>query len=76
MGLHQLRDVTVISISEFQACWSEVLKAELIGRPVGAKDWVRGLEQRLGHDFSPRKRGPKPKTVRTEAPETVASFHN
>jgi len=43
------------------ARWSEVLKAELIGRPVGDRAWVRGLEQRLDRDFSPRKRGRKPK---------------
>ena len=44
-----------------EARWGEVLKAEGIGRPVGAQDWVRELERRLGQDFSPRKRGRKPK---------------
>ena len=44
-----------------EARWSDVLQAELIGRPVGAKPWVRQWEAALGRDFSPRKRGPKPK---------------
>jgi len=49
-----------------EARWGEVLKAELIGRPVGAEEWVRGLEERLGRDFLPKKRGPKPKGGREE----------
>jgi hypothetical protein len=50
----------------FDTRWREVLKAELIGRPVGAPDWVRGLEQRFGREFSPRKRGPKPRAARSD----------
>ena len=43
-----------------QARWSDVLRAELIGRPVGAKAWVEQLEARTGRSFSPLKRGRKP----------------
>jgi putative transposase len=43
--------------------WADILKAELIGRPVGAEAWVRGLETQLGRDLSPRKRGPKPRSA-------------
>jgi len=58
----------------FDTRWREVLKAELIGRPVGAPDWVRGLEQRFGREFSPRKRGPKPRAPRPD--ESASLFGN
>ena len=35
------------------ARWTEVLKAELIGRPVGARRWVENLEKTLGRTLSP-----------------------
>lgn len=41
--------------------WTNILRAELIGRPVGAKAWIEQLELQCGRDLSPRKRGPKPK---------------
>ena len=41
--------------------WSNLLKAELIGRPVGAKQWILDLEAKFARSFSPRKRGPKTK---------------
>jgi putative transposase len=47
-----------------EARWGEVLKAELIGRPVGAEAWVRGLEEQFGRGFSPKKRGRKRKAPR------------
>ena len=50
-----------------EAQWSQVLKAELIGRPVGAKAWVEQLERQHGKVFSPQRRGPKPKRVKDEA---------
>ena len=37
------------------------VRAELIGRPVGAKAWIEGLEVRYGRQLLPQKRGPKPK---------------
>ncbi|MBW8880739.1 MAG: transposase [Asticcacaulis sp.] len=42
--------------------WTSVLKAEVIGRPVGAKAWIAELESRHGKTLTPQKRGPKPKT--------------
>ena len=68
-GLSRVGDFKVLvgnGPSVDEARWGEVLKAELIGRPVGAEEWVRGLEQRLGQDFLPKKRGPKPKGGREE----------
>jgi hypothetical protein len=44
--------------------WAELLEAELMGRPVGAKAWVEGLEEPFNSTFSPQKRGPKPRTGR------------
>ena len=44
-----------------EATWSEVLEAELIGRPVGTKAWVESLEKQLGRSLSPQKRGRKPR---------------
>jgi putative transposase len=41
--------------------WSDVLKAELIGRPVGAREWIEQLEVAHGKAFLRQKRGPKPK---------------
>ena len=41
--------------------WADLLKAELIGRPVGAKAWVQALEARLGRPLSPQRRGRKPR---------------
>ena len=41
-----------------EAQWSDVLKAEQIGRPVGAKAWIQQLEQQHQKSFSPRRRGP------------------
>jgi putative transposase len=41
--------------------WTQLLKAELIGRPVGAKAWIQQLEAAHGKTFLPQKRGPKPR---------------
>ena len=43
--------------------WSDVLRAETIGRPVGAKEWIAELEHVHGKALSPQKRGPKPATA-------------
>jgi putative transposase len=61
---------------DVDARWSAVLKAEVIGRPVGAPDWVRQWEQRLGQNFSPRKRGPKPRAVSSVEPQSAPLFDN
>ena len=46
---------------EGDALWAEVLKAEGVGRPVGAKAWIEQLEAKSGKTLSPLKRGPKPR---------------
>jgi putative transposase len=49
---------------EGKARWVRLLSAEAVGRPVGAEDWIKGLEARLGVPLTPQKRGPKPKRDR------------
>jgi putative transposase len=44
-----------------EAQWSDLLRAEQVGRPVGAKAWIEDLEKQYGRTFSPPKRGPKPR---------------
>ncbi len=47
--------------------WTRILRAELIGRPVGAKAWIEHLEVKSGRQLSPQKRGPKPKGTKARA---------
>ncbi|WP_397405198.1 transposase [Phenylobacterium sp.] len=42
------------------AAYGPLRKAELIGRPVGAADWITAMEARTGLTLAPGKRGPKP----------------
>ena len=58
------------------AHWNEVLKAELIGRPVGAKAWIRQLEGQFGRAFSPQRRGPKPRAAQGEMSNDPPLFDN
>lgn len=59
---------------EADAAWANLLKAEGIGRPVGAKEWIEALERLHGKTLSPQKRGPKPKTVEAKASENRELF--
>lgn len=43
------------------ALWANLLKAERVGRPIGARTWIERLEAASGKTLSPQKRGPKPK---------------
>ena len=54
--------------------WSSLLKAEGVGRPVGAKAWVAELEKRHGKTFAPQKRGPKPRDLSIATPKTLSLF--
>ena len=51
----------IVADRDDAARWSDLLKAEQIGRPVGAKAWIDSLEKQHGRAFSPAKRGPKPR---------------
>lgn len=54
--------------------WTSVLRAEIIGRPVGAKDWLEQLEAQYSRALSPQKRGPKPKSDKTSSQATPDLF--
>ena len=43
--------------------YAPLRKAESIGRPVGAKDWLAAMEARTGRTLAPQKRGPKPLVI-------------
>lgn len=44
-----------------EARWSDLLKSEQVGWPVGAKAWIKDLEKQYGRTLSPAQRGPKPR---------------
>ena len=52
--------------------WTSIRRAELIGRPVGAKAWIEQLERQSARALSPQNRGPKPK--RDKADATASPF--
>jgi hypothetical protein len=62
-ALSRIDDVAVFVASEADGedRRSDVLKAEQIGRPVGAKASIETLEKQLGRTFSPAKRDSKPR---------------
>lgn len=47
--------------SEDETRWRRLRDREATGRPVGAEDWIKALETRLGLNLTPQKRGPKTK---------------
>jgi putative transposase len=57
-----------------EALWADVLKAERVGRPVGAKDWIQRLEAMSGRTLSPQKRGPKPRRASKQDDDNVRLF--
>jgi len=59
-----------------QARWTDVLRAELIGRPVGAKAWVEQWEALMKRSFSPLKRGRKPAAGTAPIVEALELFGN
>ena len=62
-ALERIPDFAAFAAGEAadEAQWADLLKAERIGRPVGAKAWIETLEARLGRPLSPQRRGPKPR---------------
>ncbi|MEK7661444.1 MAG: transposase [Pseudomonadota bacterium] len=45
------------------ALWGEIRANEIIGRPVGTKEWLARLEKQFEGRVVPKKRGPKAKQV-------------
>jgi putative transposase len=75
-GLERTGDFAALleEAPEDRARWADVLKAEPVGRPVGAKAWIEQLEALSGKVLSPRKRGPKPKNKPEEKGESQSLF--
>ena len=46
---------------EDEAAVMAIRRSRSTGRPVGAEDWIKGLEAGLGRVLAPARRGPKPK---------------
>jgi putative transposase len=44
-----------------EGLWRSLLAAETVGRPLGAANWVKALEAKLGVRLTPKKRGPPPR---------------
>ncbi len=59
---------------EAEPLWADVLKAELIGRPVGSKTWIAEMERSQGKTFAPQKRGPKPREDAEKTENTPDPF--
>ena len=49
--------------AEDEAAIAALLASRTIGRPVGAADWIKALEDETGRSLAPGKRGPKPKVA-------------
>jgi len=57
------RGVDLIGIEPESTALARLRAAESTGRPVGADDFLKALERRLGRSLRPRKPGPKPRSV-------------
>jgi putative transposase len=55
------------------AAFAPLRLSETTGRPLGAADWVVGLERDSGRVLAPRKRGPKPRDSAIEAADGLFS---
>jgi putative transposase len=42
--------------------YSQLRKAEGLGRPIGSPEWLEEMEARSGKVLRPQKRGPKPQS--------------
>ena len=62
-ALTRVGDFAAFLDQEFDdaATFAPLRRAELVGRPVGAPDWIARMEARTGMTLSPARRGPKPK---------------
>ena len=45
--------------------YAALRKAERVGRPIGASEWLEDMEARMGLTLRSRKRGPAPKGKRS-----------
>ena len=62
-ALKRVGDLAAFLDEDFDeaAAYGPLRKAELIGRPVGASDWITAMEARTRLTLAPGRRGPKPR---------------
>jgi len=51
---------------DYTDAWQALRRSETTGRPLGGGDWIAGLEATTGRTLAPRKRGPKPRSAKTD----------
>jgi putative transposase len=56
-----------------ETSFAPLRRAETIGRPIGAPEWIAQLEQATGRTLAPAKRGPKPKSRSDDAENDLFS---
>jgi putative transposase len=63
LALYRVGDFAAFLDQDFDetAAFGPPRKAELVGRPVGAAEWIKAMETRTGKTLAPGRRGPKPK---------------
>jgi putative transposase len=54
--------------------WTRVLRAEIIGRPVGADEWIKQLEGQYNLTLRPKRRGAKPKVGKAKDEPSLSLF--
>lgn len=78
-ALERVGDFRAFLGEEFDEAMSyaSLRKAESVGRPIGSKQWLAGMEANTGLALAPQKRGPKakPDGGRLEA-HTAKSYGN
>ena len=57
----------LMKAAEDEAAIRALLNSRTTGRPVGAADWIKGLEAQTGRELVAGKRGPKPGSTSSEA---------
>lgn len=64
-ALERVGDFAAFLSEEFDEAlsYATLRKAESVGRPVGSKEWLAEMEERLGMKLAPQKRGPAPRRM-------------
>ena len=57
----------LLKAAEDEAATRALLNSRTTGRPVGAADWIQGLEAQMGRERAAGRRGAKPKATSPDA---------
>jgi putative transposase len=57
----------LLKAAEDEAATRALLNSRTTGRPVGAADWIQGLEAQMGRELAAGRRGPKPGATSPDA---------